>query len=162
MVNSLTTKEIVDSLRIEQQVEKIPNAIPVVEVNPKVVKNSLVVAEHAAATGSLTVISASTGITTRGDVYITCIHYMVTKDANCDVATGTINLTATSAELGSVLNLLKIPVITTTASSISGTLNFPHPFKVARNTAISLTGTYTAGLMSRSISITYFIDETNY
>lgn len=92
------------------------------------------------------------------DFYICSAALAVIKDATCDVSIGSIAISITTGGLSQ--NILMIPVLTTTAQSGEINITFPFPIKCDRNSAVTLTGTYAAGLMSRSASIAGYVDNT--
>lgn len=86
------------------------------------------------------------------DFYIYGVTLGFSKNATCDVATGT----ATSLFIvqdGISNAILSLPGITTTAERDSISISFPRPLKVDRGTSILCTGTFTAGVMARAVTI---------
>ena len=154
MVNSQTIKEIIDALKIDTNIEMVPNAVPVVEVNPKIVKPLLVVSNVRTSSG------ASTLMTTSGsaDTYIKAITFGVTKNVTCDVASGQVAL---SAYIGGVnTGIINIPILTLTAEYMSITIDLGTGIKIDRNTTITFGNqTFTAGAMIRTATIYYYLDE---
>jgi len=88
------------------------------------------------------------------DFFLTSATLSVVKDATCDDATGA---TASIACIigGGSQTLMAISGLVTTATAQTLSLEFNPPIKVDRASNISVSGnTYTAGLKSRSASIT--------
>jgi hypothetical protein len=92
------------------------------------------------------------------DFYLCSIDFSFSKDATCDVATGRLGISAYTAE-GGAKELIALPVITLKAEQQIITLTFPKPILLQRNTSISGSTSYTAGLMSRCGHITGFTVE---
>ena len=78
------------------------------------------------------------------------------KNAACDVATGR----TCSLQIqfnGATKTLLSAAVITLTAERVDKTITFNTPIKVDKNTAVVLSGAFTAGSMVRCCEITGFL-----
>jgi len=96
---------------------------------------------------------------TEEDFFLTSATLSVVKDATCDDATGQ---TASIAVIigGGSQTLMAISGLVTTATAQTLSLSFNPPIKVDRASNISVSGnTYTAGLKSRSASITGFTTQ---
>lgn len=92
--------------------------------------------------------SASTGtlFTTPSDkdFYLSLVSFNIIKDSTCDVASGNTNLRAVIN--GANTDLIAIPMLTLTAQETNVQVAFPIPFKVDKNTSITLVAnTFTAG-----------------
>lgn len=128
--------------------------IPVIEVNPKVVKTGAVKTGYRTTSGGVTMLTTPAA----QDLYVTDVSFSIIKDAACDLATGPIQITGT-INAGQV-SLIEIAGITLTAQSNTQQVHFSHPIKMDRNTSISITNqTYTAGVMIRTCTLSYFVDE---
>ncbi len=151
MVNSQLQKEISDAFKIDERIEKIPSAIPVCEVNPKVVKNGFAYVGTATnATSSIIVTTPTTGV-----FYITGLALTIIKDA-----TATSTVTNISGIIdGQTKILISLPSITLTAQSISISISLIHPIKIDSGTNISvLNGTNVANITAKAC-IYGFLDE---
>lgn len=153
--NSELIREVQNATKI-QTINGVPRSIsnqivPVIEVNPKVVK------EAKYSTASL---SNSTGTTffttpTNQDVYLCSAHIAVIKDAG---NTST-NSSLTSTVNGLNLSFLSVPHLTTTAQSISSSIVFPHPIKLDRGVTIRInTGVGDANIRAYG-TVSYFVDD---
>lgn len=136
---------------------KIPDVVPVIDVNPKHARVcNIVKANSRITTGSSTVYTTPA----TQDFFLSTATLSMVKDAACDQATGIIGFTAVID--GATVQLLQFPVITLTAQQYNQTIEFPIPIKIDRNTGITSTGTYAAGVMARSFQITgYIVDNSN-
>lgn len=95
------------------------------------------------------------------EIYLTGITMSFAKDATCDVATGRLALSVTPFDSNVSTNIANFAVITLTADAQTLTYTFPYPLKIRPNTSMSLTGTFTAGAMSRTQSAMGFITSSN-
>lgn len=125
---------------------QIANTIqPVVNINPnnyrliETTKSSAVTA-----TGANTIFTTSA---TR-DTYLVGYVFACTKNALCDVASGTIILSAFVSG-GNSISISRLPVLTLTAQDTTITHTFNNPIKIDRNTPVQMSGTYAAGSMVR-------------
>lgn len=129
--------------------------MPVIDMTPYFQRNSTTVATVATSTGTATILTSSA---TR-ETYITSINFSMIKDATCDVATGSLLISTTIG--GIVVNLTRMPVITLTAQQWQGlNITLPFPILIDKNTVVSMTGTFTVGVMVRTASIAYFEIDT--
>lgn len=154
MVNSQVVKEIVDVLKLDQQRDLIPTAVPVFEVSPKKTKSNNPKVTTKSVTGSSTILVP----TTEETYVVTGIHVSIIKDATCDIADGVITLQAT---IGGIATLIASwGVLTTTAQAINEYIDFSvHPIKLDVNSSMILTGTFTAGKLVRTVTVYGYIDE---
>lgn len=158
MASWQVVKEVEEALKIDRNTEKTPLPIPVIEVGLKSIKNAKNLTAYAPATGAQSISVATIG-NTNNDYYISDITLTITKDAACDIATGAINLTVTPFDTNVATIVLGIPILTLTAQSQSASIHLTHPLKIARNTTMSLSGTFTAGLCVRRCDINGYLDE---
>lgn len=91
------------------------------------------------------------------DFYLKYVTLSVVKDATCDMATGAVGVSAIIG--GAARGLLAVPVLVTTAQNQSTQITFPTPIKIDRGTGITISGTYTAGLMARYTTIGGFTTD---
>lgn len=79
------------------------------------------------------------------------------KDVNCDIATGYITVSILPAHFGTTQAIYNFPVTTLTAEKDSVILDFSYPIllrsAVTTGTVVSVTGTFAAGVLVRSVSI---------
>jgi len=155
MVNSQVSNEIVEAFKIDRQVERIPQAIPVIEVGIKSVKNNKAASFARTTTGTAS-LYASSAI---NKTYITGLQVSFIKDAACDIATGDINISTTIGGISTII--ARFAVITLTADTQSVYIDFKHPLLIDRSATISFTATYAVGLMVRCGTIYYYEDEIN-
>lgn len=157
--NSELLKELKDGGKLQQSRDIIPTQladkiVPVMEVNPKLMRRCNVLRSGSSAvSGSISLYTTPTD----RDFFLTSLHLGIIKDAACDIATGAVNLGITVD--GTARNFISIPVITLTAQNIVRDVAFCTPIKVDRGTSISITGTYTAGVMSRTGGLSGFYSD---
>lgn len=99
-------------------------------------------------TGTFTLYTTST----TKDFYLSSLIFSMTKDATCDVATGTLNISSTINGIARTLGAHT--VITLTAQSEKLAITFAKPIKLDRGVTITVPGTFTLGVMSRFAGIT--------
>jgi len=154
-MNSNVINEVRDALKIQNATEKIPNCIPIIEVGYKATLPVRLASLTKSTTGTGDII-ATTANTKQ--LYIKYVSFSMIKDATCDVATGSLSLSATIA--GAVKEIALIPVITLTAQSESINIVFNNPIKIDPNTAVTLGAqTFTAGVLVRTAVIGFFEDD---
>ena len=160
--NSDLTKELILGGRLQVSRDIIPSqlaekVVPVMEVNPKLLRVCYVVGgRNDSTTGLKTVYTTPSD----RDFYLTSIHLSLIANAACDIATGGVNVTATVG--GASKMIIGIPIITLTAQSGNQAITFDTPIKIDRNVAITVSGTFTAGVLVRTCTITgYFVDNSN-
>ena len=136
--NSDLTKEIILAGRIQSS-DSIPNQIsnqivPVIEVNPKILKNDLILCASVKSTTG-----AQTALTTSAtkDTYMTGFTWSIVKDATCDVATGSLSFTVID-ENNVTITPARIACLTLTAQNQTITYQFKNPVKLARSSIISI------------------------
>lgn len=110
--------------------------------------------QQAIVTGSSTIYTTPTD----KDFYLCNVQFSFSKDAACDVATGSIGIQTTID--GAAQIIIRLPVITLTAQNNTLSFNFVKPLKIDRGVTLILTGTYTAGVMSRTGNIVGYTEET--
>jgi len=149
-MNTEIVNEIRNALKTQTN-DRIPNAMPVIEVNPKIVKNALVANYELTNTTSATIITTPLN----QDYYITSISLALIKD---------VTSTSTSTDVrvsigGKVIKLLTIPSITLTAQTLTHNIVFPHPLKIDRGVNVTLNNSTNVANISATVNISYFIDE---
>lgn len=83
------------------------------------------------------------------DFYLTGLNMSFIKDVICDTAG--MSLTVTTEGINKTI--FGFPTITLTAQTANLSHDFTVPIKIDPNTVISLSGTFTAGVLVRNISI---------
>lgn len=160
--NSDLFKEVRDGIKAQQLRDIIPNQladkiVPVMEVNPKLFRRCNITRGV-----SKTTSGTQTIYTTPSDreFYLVGIMGGLAKDAVCDVATGRIQISAIIN--GDTQSIMDLPVLTLTAQSLTNSISLSDPIKVDKNTAIVISGTFTAGAMSRTGTIIgYTVENIN-
>jgi len=122
--------------------------IPVLNVNPKDYR----LTNAFYSLSSVTTGAASTLTNASRDTYITNAILTISKNATCDIATGSVSVTVVVD--GQTRTIARLAVLTLTAEYENVSITFARPIKVDRNSTISVSGTYTAGLMSRGLILT--------
>lgn len=154
-MNTEVVNEIRNALKTQIN-DKIVNPIPVIEVNPKIVKTPIAGYNTRTATGGVAVYTTPSS----QDFYLTELTYGMVKDAANDMATGNVTVSVTIG--GAVTNIVAVPIITLTAQQYLIQLIFSHPLKLDRGTSITITSqAYAAGTMVRSVAYVGFIDEAS-
>lgn len=155
--NSDLSKELILGARIQTSKDSVPNQIadkvvPVMEVNPKLLRKIDIVKE-AVATNQ----TSSTIYTTPGDrdFYITNAAISTIKDA-----TSTSTVSAIRAYVNGVqIAIFRLPSFTLTAQNMSIMHDFKFPIKIDRNTAITVTNsTAVANITSYGLIFGYIDD----
>lgn len=161
--NSDTTKEVRDVARLSIS-EGFPNKLgdvimPVVDVNPKHARVCDIVRGNSNTGATAISVYTTPASTEKRDFYLTGFSASLSKDATCDVPSGTVNITVVTNGLTSVLGTISYTTLKAENSNISHALS--TPIKLDRNTAIILTatGTITAGVLSKSIAICGFLAD---
>jgi len=155
--NSSLTRELVDGGKIAVSVDGIPSelaekVVPVMEVNPKLLRlNNIVESTFQATNGSVTLFTTPVD----RDFFLTSVSIALVKDVACDLASGAIALSVTLPS-GIVKSLIRLPVLALTAQSSELSLSFSQPIPLGKGSPIAISGTFTAGALSRSGSITGF------
>lgn len=130
--------------------EVLPYITPTVEVLPRV---NIVRSSSQGTTGSATIYTTPAD----KDFYLQSFTASFNKNAACDIATGLISV---DCRIDGVLaELHRFTVITLTAERADITISYPIPIKLDRNTAVRITGTFTAGVLQRSVSLTGYTVE---
>jgi len=155
--NADIRQEIINVQRLQTALGDIPaNPIPVIEVNPKLVKD-LKTANLSKNTSGATAIMTTSN--SKDTLLYGCNLNMI-KDSTCDMATGNVFLSIT--QNGKTFALISLPVITLTAQSAGDRIMFNKPIKVDRNSAINISasGTYTVGVCNRT-GVIFYTEEDN-
>ncbi len=161
--NSDLSREIVTGIKLQQNVDSIPSqladkVVPVMEVNPKLLKNSYPLASivnRTASSNNLVIYSGRAGIS----VVITGIGYSIHEDATCDNTTTQINATID----GNVKTPLYLSKLSLTAIERNGFLDFgEHPLRIDVGTDIRYSHVFTIANSSVTLILYgYFVENTN-
>lgn len=154
--NPQTVQNLIEGQRLNPAVDLIPNPIPTIESNPKLVNDGFGRLTSATSTGTLSLSAATLGTVT-GDLLLTEVNISLVKNVTCDMASGSSNVVITSK--GVPINLCGIAVLTLTAERIDKTFRFTNPVRVDKNTTINWAGTFTAGACIRNLSISGYIEQ---
>ena len=151
MVNSQVVAETINAFKIDQQVEKIPNPIPVIEVGMKLTENALIASLQSTNSSSGTLLAASSTV----EVYLLSACMTLAKDASA---------TSISFRIFATINgvsqtLLRLPAITLQAGQYGNTIVFLHPIKIDKGTAVSFDSTNSTGNFSVASQLSYYVDE---
>jgi len=151
--NSESVKAILSGANL-QSLSDYPNEIskiisPVIDMTPRFHRKINVV-EGVAQTATGTITAYTTSSTK--EFNLVSLHASYIKDATCDISTGNIGIVCTPEE-GVAKNLKNFSVITLTAQNENSDIIFNPPLRLKKNTAISMTGAFTLGVLSRSINI---------
>jgi hypothetical protein len=157
--NNDTVTEIIKGQKLQVAQDLIPNPIPVYETNPKILKDSVQKTIKTTGSGSNSINIGTDLGNTSNDFYLTSLRVAFNKNAACDIATGTIDVTALIGGVSTIIH--SSPVITLESNRLNEQYIFPHPLKIDKNTAITQSGTFTAGILVRSISVNGFFDNGN-
>lgn len=164
--NSNLTKELIEGAKIQISQGQIPGelaekVIPVMEVNPKILTPSIILAEvtnrTTTATG-VTLWSAANNFSSSKDVYITGLRVTNTQDATSDntsiVVQGNFN--------GVQKNIYIRTKPTLTASSTMDYMEFKTPLKIDRNSLVVFSCIFSVGTSRTDIDLYGFtLDNGN-
>lgn len=161
--NSDTLQELRRVTQVQQASEQLPltlgnQIVPVVEVNPKLLRRARVLATLSrSTTGSPTVLTADTV----KETYITGCHFSFVKDVACDIADGGIEV-QTKDSTGTTTDIVRAAVLTLTAERGDVFATFDPAFQVAKGATVTITGAFTAGKLIRNICILgYTVDNAS-
>lgn len=159
--NSEVLQELRDAAKLQLGKDKIPDFLssgimPTIELNPKIVKIAQIRSNQSTISGTLAVYTTSS----TKDTYLIGASLSVAKDAACDTATGRYALQTTIN--GRTIDIVSVAFVTLQALDGQQTALFPHPVKIDRGAAINITGTFAAGILSRSAQVYFYEDETTY
>ena len=158
--NSKIMERIIREAKIQLSVDAVPTQLAE-KIVPVLVSNPLQQIDTTYTKISSTSTSTSTIIVldTKKQFYCTGASLSSTKDATCDLATGTQCYIKILHE-GKTLQFLNLSQLTLTAQDQNLAIVFPEPIKVDKGSAIILVlGTHTAGLWVKSGSVYGFTME---
>lgn len=141
MTNSEQIKEEIKALGLQPGAQNIPNPIPVVETNPKLLRVCDVI-RNSTATNATTA-GIYTTPTTK-DFYLVGVSLSVIKDVTSTSVVSDVR--ATVAGISSTSSrILSISGISLTPQTDSVAISFPFPIKVDRGTIISVNNSTNVG-----------------
>lgn len=157
--NSKLTKELIEGARLQQQQGQIPSEIaekvvPVMEVNPKLLRITNKVAFNSLSDGTSAVIFTTDPYK---ETYLTGCILAINKDVN---ATSSLSRIITTIGATTSAALAVIRYESATAGEFHQVVNFSPPLLLNRNTAVSLThATATASIDGTATCFYYEIDN---
>jgi hypothetical protein len=154
MVNSQVTREIVEALKLDINVQAIPSPIPVIEVGVKQVKRGMNRSQSLANATSGTIFTTPVD----QDFYITGANLTFVRDATATSALFNISYTD---EGGQSQNILTFAGVTLNLGYGATQTPPMHPIKVARGTNINLNSSTNVGNFKVTAQVYGFIDEVN-
>jgi len=157
--NSEVTEAIIDATKIQTGSELPPSLlsnqiVPVVEVNPLLVKRSLTAAGTCTNSTSQTILATSALY----DTYIIGAELSTISDVT---ATTTYASLAFTNENGAVVDLLRIPRISLTVQNQSISISLKNPIQVRRGTNIAIGHSTNVANIVTSAVIYYIVDTTS-
>lgn len=159
--NSELANELVQGAKIQQNIDIIPNqlgqtVVPVMEVNPKLLKYCNVLNRTSSSTtGTTTVFSVPSG----KDFYLCGISLNLTKSAACDLTNCYVQCSTPEVGLSRIIDY---NCQTTTAADTTITRDFSVPIKLTPGTTIQVLKTFTAGAATFTVLYNgYTIDNPN-
>jgi len=158
--NSDLTKALIDGAKLQTSSDRVPaelaeKVVPVMEVNPKLLRRAEV-----CSVGAATNATSGTVYTIPADkeFYCTASSMSVIKDAS---STSVFSSMIATGMDGQTITLLTIPSITLTAQSESEALSFVPPLKIKPGTTIALTNsTNVANINTRGTITGYLVDNS--
>ena len=151
--NAQLTKELIEGAKIQLSYDDVPGrlataVVPTMEVNPKLMRVANVVDGTGESTsGTITLYTSPED----RDFYLTNAIISFSKDATCDVSTGSLQLKGYMN--GVNIRLAELALLTLTAERDSLSVVFPTPLKLDRGSSISIAATFAAGVMRKSGNI---------
>lgn len=153
--NSELTNELREGAKIQVGTDGIPSelaekVIPVMEVNPKLMRrvNFIASGNSGTSAAAVTVLAADAN----NDTFITHFIYSLIKDATCDSATGNFQTSITINGVTSALSV--VSTITLTAQDKEVSLSLNTPIKIDKNSTVRFTmPTFTAGVCRVALTI---------
>jgi len=152
--SDIIQKEVNDLGIVQDQVAVETSDKVVLTYNLNASATRFIGSTSATTTGALSVTLPT--VSTGSQTFITSLCVSFSKDASCDVATGTLNTTVVPFDSAVTSNILRQAVITLTAESDTIAITFPHPILVRNASAVTYGGTFSAGAMARSLSVSGF------
>lgn len=147
--NSDTIRRILDDAGIQTSIDDVPKelaskVVPVLISNP--ISETVIKSGSSSTTGGFTIYTTPSN----KDFYLTSIQFHVIKDVVCNMATGSVTVLGVK-EGRTAEALSRLGVITLTAQDDVVAVAFPNPIKLDRDSTISSTVSYAAGVMVRTV-----------
>lgn len=153
MVNSEQVKEEILALGLQPGAQIIPNPIPVVETNPKLLRRCDVVRSNTA-TNSTSVTLYTTP--TDKDFFLVGCGVSVIKDVTSTSLYTRMQITPAGDAARQILNL---PGLSLTVQTLATSLSLPDPIKLERNTTITIqNSTNVANITASGYIIGYLVE----
>ena len=158
--NSRTIQELREAAALQVGKDAIPTTlatqiVPVMEVNPKLLRHCDVVKRNQAVNATSATIYTTPATQ---DFYLVSACVTLIKDATATSTFSRIN----AVVLGATASFCEIASLTLTAQSETVSMTFPRPIKIDRNTAITVTNTTNVGNVTAAACIVGFIvDNSN-
>lgn len=159
--NSDLTKELVQGAKIQQATDRIPSqlgdvVIPVMEVNPKLLRRVNVIKVAAAINATSSTVYTTP---TDKDFYLTAGSLSVVKDATATSVAST--LTATT-DFDTGVSILRIATLTLTVQNDTQTQSWIPPILLKRGTNITVTNSTATGNVTAVACIQgYTVENVN-
>jgi hypothetical protein len=143
MVSTELINNIIDASKIDVRVTSIPNALPVYEVNPKLMRDGFAIAGSLNNATSVTILTAST----TGKTYIDGFQVAWTKDASA-----TTTAIYVSAIISIAKTVLTIPLTTLRVGDGVCNIMLRHPLLIDKGSILTLNSltnvaNFTAGIV---------------
>lgn len=141
------------STQLQEGMDIIPDdmqntIVPVIDITPRKHRVSQILGAVAdTTTGTKAAFTADS----KQETFITGVQVAYAKDATCDQATGVIKVQCTQDGVTRIIH--QFPVITLTAQSDDMFLVFPIPLRIDKSSPVNFTGTFTVGVMSRTLQV---------
>jgi len=158
--NSDLSKELIQGAKIQVNRETPPNqladkVVPVMEVNPKLLRRAMILSNGTSATTSSG--SVLLAIPTGREVWITGLSISNIQDANCDNILFYIDI---KDENGTFRRLYSKQKFTLTATNMSENIQFSYPIRAY--SVVALGCSFTVGTSNTTYSILgYYVDNPN-
>lgn len=164
--NSQLSKELIKAARLQTSKDTIPNQIadkvvPVMEVNPKLLRETNIIRRFGDSTNSTNNILYTTPAT-GSDFYLTGAILQFDAGVLCD--TSTVTLSAILYDSNATTTILDFRCRTAPADGIFKKLiwyNFPHPIRIKRNSTILFSDNGTTANLTKACTIFGYLDEVS-
>jgi len=154
----------VNDLGISTSGEKIPNeTLDKVQLTYDLNKkfSTFILSGSQSTTGQISVTLPT--VSAGGEIYLTGLNVSYIKDATCDIATSVsalaLNVTPDASNVS--ISIFRPTTITLTAQSSDVSIALPYPLKLKVGTTVTMSGTFSAGVLARSVSIIGFTTSSN-
>lgn len=158
--NTDLSKELKEGAKLQQLRDRIPSeladkVVPVMEVNPKLLRRANIVRRSTASNATVATIYTTPS---DKDFYLTGVAIAIIKDATSTSASSYISITIDGASQ----IFVHIPELTLTAQTGQMALSLPTPIKVDRGTAITINNsTNVANISATGTIVGYTVENIN-